>query len=77
MLWDLLWLIFPAVFVALEGKAIYNERVHGATGETLSEKFRALFHTTTRTGRTVWAIVWTLFAGLFLAHILSPGTIWW
>lgn len=77
MLWTILWLIPPFLFCVLEAKGIYNERVHGATDETLSEKMRDLFHTKTKTGRTVWAVVWGLFAMLFALHISGSGWIWW
>jgi len=73
MIWLILWIGWAAAFFAIELTAVFN-KTHD---DTLSEKFRDLFHTNTKTGRTIWAGVWALFSGLFLAHILGAGTTWW
>lgn len=78
MIWTFLWVGWAALFGIIEGAALVREHVfHTDTGSTLSEHFRAWFHTNTKTGRTVWAAVWALFSGLFLAHILGANLTFW
>lgn len=46
-------------------------------GDTISEDTRQLFHTSTRAGRSVWVILWSLFSGLFMAHIMGSNQTFW
>lgn len=73
MIWTVLWIAWAAAFFAIELPGVFNK----TQGDTLSEHLRALFHTNTKVGRSVWAIVWGLFSALFLAHILGSGDIFW
>lgn len=58
---------------ALEADAVFNK----TPGDTISEDARAAFHTDTRAGRSVWVILWSLFSGLFMAHIMGSGETFW
>lgn len=58
----------------------------GAVGEaialilgrgTLSVTSRGWFHTDTLVGRSIWAISWSLFSGLFMAHIMNKNDTFW
>lgn len=70
---DVAWLIWAALFGFIEGWALFRK----AKDDTLSEKFRDLFHTNTKVGRSIWCIVWMLFAGLFAAHIMGADLTFW
>jgi hypothetical protein len=70
---DIAWVVWALLFFAIEGVAVFN-KTHD---DTLSEKFRDIFHTNTRAGRSVWAIIWCLFAGLFAMHIAGADLIFW
>jgi len=73
MVWALLWIGWALAFFAIELPAVFN-KTHD---DTLSERLRALFHTNTKVGRSVWVICWGVFSALFLAHILGSGSIFW
>jgi len=58
---------------ALEADAVFNK----TPGDTISEDARAAFHTDSRVGRTVWVVLWSLFSGLFMGHIMgTTETLW-
>ncbi|MET9964797.1 hypothetical protein ABZZ80_02415 [Streptomyces sp. NPDC006356] len=60
-----IWTTLLALGLIYELYALTN----GAAGDTLSERVRALFHVHTRTGLTVFLVVWLAFAAWFAAHI--------
>ena len=68
-----LWLAWAVLFGVIEGTALFNK----TKDDTLSENLRDLFHTNTRTGRTVWGVVFGIFAGLFALHISGSKQTWW
>lgn len=70
---DYAWIGWAAAFFGIEIPAVFNK----GTDDTLSEKLRDLFHTRTKIGRTVWAIIWGLFAGMFALHIAGKDETEW
>jgi len=68
-----LWLAWAGAFFAIEMPAVLNK----AKDDSLSEQLRDIFHTKTKTGRTVWGVVFGIFAGLFAPHISGSGYIDW
>ena len=65
------WVVLGAVsFAVAEGLAIANK----VKGDTLSENVRQWFRTTTKAGRWVWVVVWSVFAAWFAVHIAAPGS---
>jgi len=68
-----LWIAWAAAFGLIEGIALLNKK----KDDTLSENLRDLFHTKTKTGRTVWGVVFGIFSGLFVLHISGSKYIDW
>ena len=65
--WNIVWVLWLALFALFEGVALADKRDE----DTLSERTRAWFRTRdSATGRRVFAAGWTAFAGWFLWHIL-------
>jgi hypothetical protein len=74
--WVTLGLVLIAGFTVLETIGVRMQE----KGHTCSATLRRWFHTTTVRGRTVWIIVCGLIFAAevwFVAHILSPGLVWW
>lgn len=67
------YIVLTAFLAAFEMTAVFNK----TSGDTISEDTRQAFHTDTRTGRTVWVILWSLFSGLFMGHIMGSTETWW
>jgi len=68
-----LWVAWALAFGVIEGEALINR----VSDDTLSEKLRDLFHTRTKAGRSVWAIVFGIFTGLFALHIAGSNLTFW
>jgi len=68
--WTWLWLAWGAMFVAIEGAALFNK----TPGDTLSEHFRKWFHTDNKVGRWSWIVVFGIFAAWFVTHIAVQGS---
>lgn len=70
---DLAGVIWSGLTVAVlgfEGYTLFNRK----QGDTLSETTRAVFRTrSSKTGRRIFAVVWTGFSAWYLGHILD----WW
>lgn len=58
------WVTFVALFVLVEGVAVFNDLKE----DTLSEHFRRWFHTDTKPGRSIW--LW--FSGGFVVWFVVP-----
>jgi hypothetical protein len=68
--WTVLWLLWAAGFVAIEGVALVND----ARDDTLSEHLRRWFRTDTHLGRSVWVATTGVFFGWFIVHIAVAGS---
>lgn len=66
---NIIWGTILAAGAAYETYGIFNKR----TGDTLSERTRALFHTHTRPGKAIFAAAWLAFSAWFLVHITYGG----
>lgn len=65
---DVVWAGLFAVGLGYEAYGLFDK----AKGDTLSERTRALFHTTTsKGGRAAFTVVWAGFSVWFLLHILT------
>lgn len=64
-----IWGTLFAAGGAYEIYAIFNKK----NGDTLSERVRALFHVKTKTGKSVFTVVWLAFCAWFLIHIIQGG----
>ncbi|WP_316749257.1 hypothetical protein [Streptomyces herbicida] len=64
---DLIWANLLVLCLAYELFTL----VDNTDGNTLSERVRAWFRVRTRSGRAVFALIWTGFAAWFLVHILG------
>jgi hypothetical protein len=64
---DAAWWLWIASFAVLEAYTLFNQ----TEGDTLSERFRAWFHTHTKLGRAIFTVTWSGFATWFLLHILT------
>lgn len=70
-IWTVLWLLWGAAFVGIEGVAVLNDKRE----DTLSEHFRKWFRTDSHKGRTVWLVVSGLFFAWFTTHIAVEGSV--
>ena len=70
--WTILWLVWGAMFAAIEGAALVNDKP-GHEGATLSEHLRLWFRTDTHLGRTAWIITSGVFFAWFAIHIATPA----
>ncbi len=61
------WGVVFAAGAAYETYGIFNKK----SGDTLSERFRAWFHTNTKTGKAVFTVSWLAFSAWFLIHIIG------
>ena len=68
--WTLGWILWIALFFALEIPAIYNKE----PDDTLSEHFRKMFRTHGVWGRFIWFAVFGFFAAWFAWHIAASAT---
>lgn len=67
---DIVWAGLILLGAAYEGWALTTTR----SGDTLSEKTRALFRTRSgKTGRLAFLVLWVGFSAWFTGHILD----WW
>ena len=64
-----LWIGWGLLFAVVETVAIVNKR----KGDTLSENLRALFHTSTKTGRYVWIAFGGLLFAWLMVHFAVAG----
>lgn len=60
------WIAWILSFVVVEGIALVRDQ----KDDTLSEHFQKWFRTDTNIGRTVFMVIWGLFAMWFGAHIM-------
>jgi hypothetical protein len=70
-IWTILWLLWGAAFVAIEGTALAHDHWAG----TLSDHLRLWFRTDTKLGRTAWLIVSGVFFAWFVVHIAIAGSV--
>ena len=66
MIYTLLWIAWLLSLVIIEGLALH----HDMPGATLSEHVQRWWRVDTHIGRTLFLIVWVLFAILFATHIV-------
>lgn len=68
-IWDIVWISVLGIAGIIEGYAIGTK----AKGDTLSERTRYWFRTSTPGGKAGFTLTWVGFAVWFLGHILG----WW
>lgn len=66
MIFTILWIAWIAALFIVEGLALH----HDMPGATLSEHVQRWWRVDTHIGRTVFLIVWLLFAVWFPLHIV-------
>lgn len=79
--WTVAWVLWGLMFFVIEIPAIKADHRDTAPGpkkksRTLSLHFRRWFNVKVRIGRTIWVIVSSVFAGLFIVHITGAGLAW-
>jgi hypothetical protein len=63
---NLVWGALILGFVIFESIALVSRK----SGDTLSERTQAWFHTHTRAGRITFGVAWLTFSGWYFWHIL-------
>jgi hypothetical protein len=66
---NVVWGVLLGVCAAYEAYGIANRK----DGDTLSERLRSWFHTSSRTGRIVFTAAWLGLTVWFIPHIIYGG----